>query len=57
MTEDHWKEIAAALQKANEESSAVLAPATGDATIWRISDDDASDGDTEFVRIYAARRN
>ncbi|MDD2742992.1 MAG: hypothetical protein PHV02_12005 [Rhodocyclaceae bacterium] len=55
MTEDHWKQIAAVLQKANEQSSAVLAPATGDATIWRIADDQDQNGDTEFVRIYPGR--
>lgn len=57
MTEDHWKQIAAALQKANEQSSAALAPVAGDATIWRIAGDHAPDGDTEFVRIYPARRS
>ncbi len=57
MNEDHWKQIAAALEKANEQSLPELAPATGDATIWRIADDHAPDGDTEFVRIYLARRS
>ena len=57
MNEDHWKQIAAALQKANEQPLPELAPATGDATIWRIADDHAPDGDTEFVRIYLARRS
>lgn len=57
MNEDHWKQIAAALQKANEQPLPELAPATGDATIWRIADDRAPGSDSEFVRIYPARRS